>query len=768
MCLLDNVLSRCAMRLIFCELIKSRKARFFVVLAILLMLLGLASREPTELYPEVREASVKLTSTTVYLPDAFAWINESTEPKLAKLPEFFIQDVVLLPDNILLLIRMPENDGDTAPHLPPKEKLTCLFNNTSTTSVSGIDYSRGRALVRCHIPDNSIMGSNIAGKVSGSAENLNLSQLSESRNGNVHLLSGSKVVAGLRDRTGLVKRWSSLVFELWVTQNDVVLFAKGINRKQGHNVSPDKLNCVFGDTVRQVIETKVTVSAQEVFRCAHPGLEHRQSLAGKAVTLKWRGKVLPTIAYYEETSTKHPPEYIGAPAPTAICACTMIYNVAKFLLEWGTFHSHVGVDRFILYDNNSEDELDAALTWLSDRHVKVSRYPWPWPKTQEAGFSHCTLAARHSCEWVLFTDVDEFVFPAAYSPPSGRSTPLRELIAAAEQRPRQPVKLQSHLQQNGSLHSKVVPRQPQVPQMQLAAMPHQEWTREVPTSMSNQHTVLQNMALPEQQLRQEAGPLPSMPRQHEKLLHQHEVLQQAPCVHQSSRWHTALSEQHINYTLVQHKHKEPQAKPGGPNTSPSIQQHKHTALASDASVPRGAPCQAEDHVAQELNVAPVQLLGQISLKCRDFGPSNLIQHPTQGVTQGYVCRSKKEQRHKSLVKLAAVSNNLQNVVHHFNLLPEYTTITENPYRAVVNHYKFQAWPEFRQKFRRRVSAYVVDWKEDRNLDSRDRTPGLGSREEKPPHWETGFCDITDTALRDYCRKFFGINISGIPTLAWQL
>ncbi|KAI5070442.1 hypothetical protein GOP47_0014785 [Adiantum capillus-veneris] len=642
-----------------------------------LFLLGLASRVPVEVNKIV---SPKLQSG-MYFPAAninAARTHEERIPADASwsvMPTLSsalcIQDVVLLPDDILLIIPLPERrDGKPSLLLPPKQHLTCLFDNTITTSLAGLDYSRGRALVRCRRPETNIT-STIS--IAGDEKHIRSPHYSGELARQYGLNHVSLMIHGLRDVAASlvapvhVKKWQYLVFELWATETDVVLFAKGINRRQGHNVRPDKLICVFGieddDVVdAEVVETKVLASAQEVFRCAHPPPAHRRRLIGKPVTLRWGTKVLPTVAYYEEIPV------VTEPPSQEICACTMIFNVAKFLPEWSTFHSHVGLDRFILYDNNSEDELDEALQWLGDRRLQVIRYPWPWPKTQEAGFSHCILlAAWQSCQWVMFADVDEFVFPAAFLPPSGRATPLRQLIAEAENRPR---------------HGNT---------------PH----RQADTIQINGLSTVAEQSTP-------------------------------PAV---------------------------QSRPGQDTAVPGHLQRRPSSVgqAGDSFAPPGMQGKGRP------------IVGQISLKCRDFGPSNLTRHPTRGVTQGYVCRSRKELRHKSLVRLTAVSHDLQNVIHHFNLLPEYMTLTEHPDRAVVNHYKYQAWPEFRQKFRRRVSAYVADWKEQRNLESRDRTPGLGARDHKPANWETAFCKVSDTALRDYCNTIFAVNSSGdTSTLTWQL
>ena len=84
---------------------------------------------------------------------------------------------------------------------------------------------------------------------------------------------------------------------------------------------------------------------------------------------------------------------------------------------------------------------------------------------------------------------------------------------------------------------------------------------------------------------------------------------------------------------------------------------------------------ADDRILQSLlPKTPSSLtIGQVSTRCNESGPSKQKRHPRKGVTQGY------------------------------------TTETLDLEVAVVNHYNHQTWSEFKAKFRRRVSAYVVDW-----------------------------------------------------------
>ena len=122
------------------------------------------------------------------------------------------------------------------------------------------------------------------------------------------------------------------------------------------------------------------------------------------------------------------------------------------------------------------------------------------------------------------------------------------------------------------------------------------------------------------------------------------------------------------------------------------------------------------------------------------------------MTQGYTCTEKLEQRHKSIVHLDTLSPSLRNTIHHFELKPGYKTMRLTFSEAVINHYKYQAWSEFKVKFRRRVSAYVADWKDSKNPSSQDRVPGLGNEAIEPPGWEHKFCEVNDTALREFTHK----------------
>ncbi|XP_045083314.1 glycosyltransferase family 92 protein RCOM_0530710-like [Aegilops tauschii subsp. strangulata] len=155
-------------------------------------------------------------------------------------------------------------------------------------------------------------------------------------------------------------------------------------------------------------------------------------------------------------------------------------------------------------------------------------------------------------------------------------------------------------------------------------------------------------------------------------------------------------------------------------------------------------------------------VGQVYLWCFDFAPSGQTSHPQEGVIQGYTCRRKIILRHKSLVLLAAVNHSLENAIHHFTLKDGFRSIRN--LQARVNHYKYQAWSEFKHKFKRRVSAYVADWRDPINLQSADRAPGLGLDGVEPVDWAQRYCDVKDNLLQQLSARWFG---NGLATLGSQ-
>ncbi|KAL3845890.1 hypothetical protein ACJIZ3_003293 [Penstemon smallii] len=471
---------------------------------------------------------------------------------------------VLLPNWEVLVIFSPET---SPPNLDGN--YFCLFDTklVSPARFSGVITSPDRVTFTCSIPSTA-------------RRSLPLKQpmLIKSPE-NPPEIESSKMLPLLR--------WSYLVYDSLSTEDDVVLFVKGINTRRGFNREPNEFNCVFSDGVR----TSVTSSKQEVFRCKRPSITNVTSSVTVSLEIVAENRILPSVAYYTPT----PRKLDSRGEKSLLCASTMVYNVAKFLREWVLYHSKIGVQKFLLYDNGSDDVLGKVVDELVKEGFDITTYFWVWPKTQEGGFSHSTIYAKEACTWMMYVDVDEFV----YSP---------------------------------SWHNNVV--QPS-----------------------------------------------------KSLLH-------------------------------------------------------------------------------SLKLSNSSKFGQFNINCLEFGPSGQKVHPKTGVTQGYNCRRRNENRHKSIVLLDAVNDSLFNVIHHFNLKSGYKSRKMNLKELVVNHYKYQAWPEFKAKFRRRVSAYVVDWTDKVNPNSNDRAPGVGYLPVEPQGWPQKFCEVYDNKLKDLTLKWFGMKSDSGYQMAW--
>jgi hypothetical protein len=97
------------------------------------------------------------------------------------------------------------------------------------------------------------------------------------------------------------------------------------------------------------------------------------------------------------------------------------------LREWVAFHRVVGVERFFLYDNDSDDEhLEALAPFIEDGSVTV--HPWPVFPGQGSAYDHCIARHGEEVRWIAFLDVDEFLFS-----PTGR--PLPEVLREYEEHP---------------------------------------------------------------------------------------------------------------------------------------------------------------------------------------------------------------------------------------------------------------------------------------------------------------------------------------------
>ncbi|XP_028952497.1 uncharacterized protein [Malus domestica] len=98
--------------------------------------------------------------------------------------------------------------------------------------------------------------------------------------------------------------WDFMVYESFSTEDDVVLFTKVLDNRQGINRPPTEFRCMFGDTndKSNAVRTAVMSSVQEVFRCHHPNVTAVNSNIKFSLEIVDANVVVPPVAYYSPRS----------------------------------------------------------------------------------------------------------------------------------------------------------------------------------------------------------------------------------------------------------------------------------------------------------------------------------------------------------------------------------------------------------------------------------------------------------------------------------
>ncbi|XLS62512.1 hypothetical protein HN51_016740 [Arachis hypogaea] len=495
-----------------------------------------------------------------YFPESFShktssiWRNSIMQAKHQNSPT--LRDIVMLPDQVLIFLNYPSS---LFHHFHSQHKIQCVYflvNSSKTrfthTPIEVNVVQPYEQIIRCPMHPHGYT---------------------------ISVATKSKDPIPTKDL--FIHNWETLVYEaLYDRDYTTIVFVKGLNLRPERLAEASKFQCVFGYDFKNpkfILSSEAVSVAQEIVRCRTPmsilsGQPQAQAHAIKVSIKINGGEIFPSIA----KPSLEPYQNFPKQKAHKICLCTMLRNQARFLKEWVMYHGKVGIQRWFIYDNNSDDDIEKVIGILQSIGYNITRHLWPWVKTQEAGFAHCALRARSSCEWVGFIDVDEFF----------------------------------NIRGGGTLN-KVI-----------------------------------------------------------KL-----------------------------YSKVKN-------------------------------------------------------LGEIRTRCYSFGPSGLKKVPREGVTVGYTCRLLGSERHKSIIRPDALNQSLINVVHHFHLRTPFVAIELEKGVMAINHYKYQVWEVFKEKFYRRVSAFVADWQEENNVGSKDRAPGVGTKAVEPKDWSNRFCEVKDMRLRNWVLRNF--------------
>jgi hypothetical protein len=110
-----------------------------------------------------------------------------------------------------------------------------------------------------------------------------------------------------------------------------------------------------------------------------------------------------------------------------LSVCAIYRDEAPNLREWVEFHRLVGVERFYLYNNRSEDgHREVLAPYVADGTVVLE--DWPIYPAQIQAYDDCLKRRREESRWIAFIDLDEFLF-------SPIGTPVPDLLAEFERAP---------------------------------------------------------------------------------------------------------------------------------------------------------------------------------------------------------------------------------------------------------------------------------------------------------------------------------------------
>ncbi|GMH15347.1 hypothetical protein Nepgr_017188 [Nepenthes gracilis] len=348
------------------------------------------------------------------------------------LPELRVENTVLFPNSILVILRMDRNRRRRRLGKGMDCVYRRLFNNSDKSNwveemnyshrdfarrpiLSADEYDEFRWIVWCPSPPKNYLA----------AVALRWHHQS-------HVVDQNWAERG---PTRTARSWDMVAYEAALegeNRDKIAVFVKGLNLRPDRESDPTKFSCRFecGNSEKSesfVLTSKAITAAQEVVICPLPSLVRMNlgKFEGFRVTIVMTSDVhgrrklqqlVPSVAKIHEIKSSEKKGNRGE-HKHELCACTMVWNQASTIKEWIIYHAWLGVQRWFIYDNNSNDDLKNVIAELDEGNYNVTRHVWPWIKSQEAGFSHCALRARAECSWVAFFDVDEFFY---FPPPKHR------------------------------------------------------------------------------------------------------------------------------------------------------------------------------------------------------------------------------------------------------------------------------------------------------------------------------------------------------------
>jgi len=100
----------------------------------------------------------------------------------------------------------------------------------------------------------------------------------------------------------------------------------------------------------------------------------------------------------------------GTPTRYYLAVCAIAKNEGPYFQEWLEWHKKMGVEKFYIYDNESEDNTKEILAPYVENGL-VDYVFWAGKKQQLPVYDDCLDRHRLEARWIAVIDLDEFIVP---------------------------------------------------------------------------------------------------------------------------------------------------------------------------------------------------------------------------------------------------------------------------------------------------------------------------------------------------------------------
>lgn len=99
--------------------------------------------------------------------------------------------------------------------------------------------------------------------------------------------------------------------------------------------------------------------------------------------------------------------------PYYLAMCAIAKNEGRYFPEWIEYHHMMGVEKFYIYDNESEDNTREILQPYIDKGLVEYTF-FPGMKMQLKAYKDCVKKHKRDTHYMAFLDIDEFIVPVKH------------------------------------------------------------------------------------------------------------------------------------------------------------------------------------------------------------------------------------------------------------------------------------------------------------------------------------------------------------------